>query len=120
MVERGRRKAPFMARSATADAQRLRKREQEMEQAFPTITPERIDELLATQDLTAEDTGLDYEQIQDIIKRDDQTQAIADAGGVANMAGGGIAAIRRPNAIPPESGPQPQGLENLKYYVTNT
>ena len=120
MAERGRRKAPFMARSATADAQRLRKREQEMEQVFPTVTPERIDEILATQDLTVEDTGLDYEQIQDIIKRDDQTQAIADAGGVANMAGGGIAAIRRPNAIPPESGPQPQGLENLKYYVTNT
>ena len=35
-------------------------------------------------------------------------------------AGGGIASIRRPGAIPPESGPQPQGLENLKYYVTNT
>ena len=35
-------------------------------------------------------------------------------------AGGGIAGIRRPGAIPPESGPQPQGLENLKYYVTNT
>ena len=35
-------------------------------------------------------------------------------------AGGGIAGIRRPNAIPPESGPNPQGLENLKYYVTNT
>ena len=35
-------------------------------------------------------------------------------------AGGGIAGIRRPNAIPPESGPQPEGLENLKYYVTNT
>jgi hypothetical protein len=33
---------------------------------------------------------------------------------------GGIAGIRRPEAIPPESGPQPQGLENLKYYVTNT
>ena len=35
-------------------------------------------------------------------------------------AGGGIAGIRRRGAIPPESGPQPQGLENLKYYVTNT
>ena len=35
-------------------------------------------------------------------------------------AGGGIAGIRRPNAIPPESGPNSQGLENLKYYVTNT
>jgi hypothetical protein len=33
---------------------------------------------------------------------------------------GGIAGVRRRGAIPPESGPQPQGLENLKYYVTNT
>ena len=45
-------------------------------------------------------------------------------GGIASIrrpyAGGGIAGIRRPGAIPPESGPQPQGLENLKYYVTNT
>jgi len=120
MAERGRRKAPFMARSTTADAQRLRKREQEMEQAFPTISPEEIDAMLKSQNLTVEDTGLGYEQIQDIVKESDQMQAIANAGGVANMAGGGIAAIRRPNAIPPESGPQPQGLENLKYYVTNT
>ena len=91
-----------------------------MEQAFPTTTPEKIDEILASQNLTVEDTGLDYGQIQDIIKRDSQMQAIADAGGVANMAGGGIAGILKPNAIPPESGPNPQGLENLKYYVTNT
>ena len=34
---------------------------------------------------------------------------IGIAGGVANMAGGGIAGIRRPWAIPPESGPMPQG-----------
>jgi len=38
MAERGRRKAPFMPQSATADAQRLKKREQEMEQAFPTMS----------------------------------------------------------------------------------
>jgi hypothetical protein len=120
MAERGRRKAPFMARSATADAQRLRKREQEMEQAFPTISPEEIDAMLKSQNLTVEDTGLGYEQIQDIVKESDQMQAIANAGGVANMAGGGIAGILKPDAIPPESGPNPQGLENLKYYVTNT
>ena len=42
------------------------------------------------------------------------------SGGRAYYMGGGIAGIRRPGAIPPESGPQPQGLENLKYYVTNT
>ena len=28
-------------------------------------------------------------------------------------AGGGIASIRRPNAIPPESGPNPQGLPSM-------
>ncbi len=120
MAERGRRMEPFMAQGEYADRLRRKKREQQREAAFPTVAPEVIDEILATQDLTVEDTGLDYGQIQDIIKREDQTQAIADAGGVANMAGGGIAGIRRPNAIPPESGPNSQGLENLKYYVTNT
>jgi len=39
----------------------------------------------------------------------DLMDKISAAGGVANMAGGGIASIRRPNAIPPESGPEPQG-----------
>ena len=32
------------------------------------------------------------------------------------FAGGGMAGIRRPSAIPPESGPQPQGLASLKKY----
>ena len=39
----------------------------------------------------------------------DLTDKISAAGGVANMAGGGIAGIRRPWAIPPESGPDPYG-----------
>jgi len=39
----------------------------------------------------------------------DLTDKISAAGGVANMAGGGIANVRRPNAIPPVSGPMPQG-----------
>jgi hypothetical protein len=34
------------------------------------------------------------------------------------MAGGGIASIRRPWAIPPESGPDPQGLASLNNYAT--
>ena len=35
---------------------------------------------------------------------------------------GGLISLkpRKPEALPPESGPNPQGLENLKYYVTNT
>ena len=120
MAERGRRKAPFMAQGEYADRLRRKKRMEEMERAFPTITPEEIDTMLKSQNLTVEDTGLNYGQIQDIVKENDQMQAIANAGGVANMAGGGIAGIRKPDAIPPESGPNPQGLENLKYYVTNT
>ena len=31
----------------------------------------------------------------------------------SQFAGGGIAAIRRPNAIPPKSGPNPQGLPSM-------
>ena len=65
-----------------------------------------------------EDLG--YRQLIEYMTDAEARDRIAEAGGVANMAGGGIAGIRRPEAIPPESGPQPQGLENLKYYVTNT
>jgi hypothetical protein len=48
----------------------------------------------------------------------DLMDKIGIAGGVANMAGGGIAGIRRPWAIPPESGPDPQGLASLNNYAT--
>ena len=34
-----------------------------------------------------------------------------------SYAGGGIAGIRRPWAIPPESGPDPQGLASMNNYV---
>ena len=37
-------------------------------------------------------------------------------GGRAGYMGGGIAGIRKPSAIPPESGPQSQGLDYLKKY----
>ena len=42
---------------------------------------------------------------------------IARAGGVSKMAGGGIAEIRRPSAIPPESGPTPYGLPSMLNHV---
>ena len=35
------------------------------------------------------------------------------SGGRAGYMGGGIAGIRRPNAIPPESGPTPYGLPSM-------
>ena len=37
-------------------------------------------------------------------------------GGRAGYMGGGVTGIRRPSAIPPESGPQSQGLASLKKY----
>ena len=111
MAERGRRMAPFMAQSKDADAQRLKKREQQMEQAFPTTSPQEIDEILKTQGITIQDFGMTYPQIQDFIKQDQQMQAIADAGGVANLAGGGIVGDK--SGPPPESGPNSQGLPSL-------
>ena len=38
--------------------------------------------------------------------------------GMDYFAGGGIAGIRRPWAIPPESGPNPQGLASINNYAT--
>jgi hypothetical protein len=101
-----------MARSATADAQRLRKREQEMEQAFPTTPVSQIDLTLQDAGLTQQETGMTYSELQDYIKRQSQMQAIADAGGVANMASGGIASLTR--TTPPERGPQYRGLDYLR------
>jgi hypothetical protein len=112
MAERGRRM--MIPQSATADAQRLKKREQQREQAFPTTSPQEIDEILKTQDMTIQDFGMTYPQIQDFIKQDQQMQAIADAGGVANLAGGGIAKEAGDSSgPPPEKGPMSQGLPGL-------
>ena len=115
MAERGRRMAPFMAQSKEADAQRLKKREQQMEQAFPTTSPQEIDEILKTQGMTIQDFGITYPQAQDFIKQDQQMQAIADAGGVANLAGGGIAkeAGDPSGAMLESMNPDSQGLPSL-------
>ena len=118
MAQRGRRM--MIPQSATADAQRLKKREQQMEQAFPTTSPQEIDEILKTQGMTIQDFGMTYPQIQDFIKQDQQMQAIADAGGVANLAGGGIAKEAGDSSgRPPESGPNSQGLPGLLKRVRN-
>ena len=43
----------------------------------------------------------------------DLMDKIGIAGGVANMAGGGMVGIRKPNALPPTGGPQSGGLPSL-------
>ena len=54
---------------------------------------------------------LGYRQLYNILFG--QPQA---SGGRAGYMGGGMTGIRRPSAIPPESGPQSQGLASLKKY----
>ena len=115
MAERGRRMAPFMPQSATADAQRLKKREEQMEQVYPTMSVPDINLALENVGLTQQETGMSYPELQDYIKRQSQMQAIADAGGVANMAGGGIAKMAgdRSGAMTKSMNPDSQGLSYL-------
>ena len=115
MAERGRRMAPFMAQSKAADAIRLKKRMGQMEQVFPTTSEQEINKILKDQNMTINDLGMTYPQIQDFIKQDQQFQAIADAGGVANLASGGRAGLSGGDTSgrPPESGPMSQGLRSL-------
>ena len=86
-----------------------------MEAIYPTLSPEKIDNLLKGVGRTIQDKpfygnyGIAQQMYKDSLKYAD----IAEFGGIAKMAGGGIAAIRRPNAIPPESGPTPQGLPSM-------
>ena len=114
MAERGRRMAPFMAKSKAADEIRLKNRMQQMEELYPTVAIPQIDIALQNAGLTQQETGMTYPELQDYIKRQSQMQAIADAGGVANMAGGGIAKMTGDRSgPPPESGPNSQGLQGL-------
>ena len=121
MAERGRRMAPFMAQGAprkdqlsVPEERRLKNRMQQMEEVYPTVAIPQIDLALQDAGLTQQETGMTYPELQDYIKRQSQMQAIADAGGVANMAGGGIAKMAGDRSgSPPESGPNSQGLQGL-------
>ena len=135
----------FLPQSATADAQRLKKREEEMKALYPqldmvNLSNKEIDQLLAAQGVYSPFTlgygmqqkqpgigdmkyneDLAYDEIRDVFRkgaeediRRQQMQSIADAGGVANLAGGGIAKLAGVDqGPPPESGPMSQGLQGL-------
>ena len=127
MAERGRRMAPFMAQGAprkdqygepmisVPDERRLKNRMQQMEEVYPTTPIPQIDLALENAGLTQQETGMTYPELQDYIKRESQMQAIADAGGVANMAGGGIAKMAgdRSGAMTRSMNPDSQGLSYL-------
>ena len=68
-----------------------------------------------------------YNEIRDLINKNidervqsQQMQNIATAGGIANLAGGGIAKLAGVSSgPPPESGPMSQGLQGLMKRVKN-
>jgi len=89
MAERGRRM--MIPQSATADKQRLKKRYEEMDEAVPTYSSQQIDKMLIDSNITREEMGMDDNQINKYIKN----QRVADAGGVSNLAQGGLADLMK-------------------------
>ena len=111
------------------------------------LSNERIDEILKEQNVfspftlgfgmqqmqpgigdTKYNEDVAYQEIRDLINQavdkdiqSQQFQNIADAGGVANLAGGGIAGLSGgvDQGPPPESGPNSQGLQGLMKRVKN-
>ena len=136
---------PLMAQSKEADAQRLKKREEERKALFPDLqfanpSNQEIDEILKEQGVFSPFTagfGMQrtqpgvgdmrynedaaYQEIRDLINKNideriqsQQMQNIATAGGIANLAGGGLAKLAGDRSgPPPEKGPMSQGLQGL-------
>ena len=83
------------------------------------LTPEKINKYLENQNLPVDET-VDILGGYDKILQDAGFGAIAEAGGVANLAGGGIAKQAGVSSGPaPEAGPNSQGLLSLKNRVRN-
>jgi hypothetical protein len=134
MAERGKRM--MIPQSVTADEQRLKQREEEMKALYPQYSDQELISMLEgagydpqdvinqktttriTPAVTSTLTGLD--QLRTVFQEQDALQRIADAGGIANLAGGGIAKLAGDSSgRPPESGPNSQGLQGLMKRVKN-
>ena len=113
--------APFLLEGKVRKAQDLLSMSPEERQAVNRASREDDISGLSSDFDTPRLEGVDEVDVEEVLKRV-QRKRMADEARrrEERKAGGGIAGIRKPDAIPPESGPNPQGLENLKYYVTNT
>ena len=130
MAERGRRM--MIPQSATADAQRQRERMEQMASLYPQYSDQQLISMIEDRGFNPQDiinqqttttritpavtstlTGLD--QLRTAFQEQDALQRIADAGGVANLASGGIAGLSGgdKSGPPPEKGPMSQGLPGL-------
>ena len=96
--------SPFM------QEKKQKNRYKEMNEMFPPYTPEGIQAMYPklSKQLNAEQ----YKELMEFFSDLDKKSYYADNFRM-EKAGGGIAGIRRPNAIPPESGPNPQGLPSM-------
>ena len=115
--------APFLLDSKVRQAQDMLRMKPEERQAinremieedfsglssdFDTPTLEGVDDV----DIEEVKERVLQERLADEARRREERKA---GGGIAGLSGG------IDEGPPPESGPNPQGLENLKYYVTNT
>ena len=115
--------APFLLDSKVRQAQDMLRMKPEERQAvnremieedfsglssdFDTPTLEGVDDV----DIEEVKERVLQERLADEVRRREERKA---GGGIAGLSGG------IDEGPPPESGPNPQGLENLKYYVTNT
>lgn len=84
-------------------------------QTMPMFTddieiPKSKEELDAEKELFFQERGT---SVSDLFEEEKEPEPFA-----LSFMGGGIVGIRKPNAIPPEKGPQPQGLDYLRYYGT--
>ena len=103
--------APFLLEGKVRKAQDLLSMSPEERQAVNRASREDFSGLDSDFD-TPTLEGVDEVDIEEVLKRV-QRKRMADEARrrEERKAGGGIAGIRKPDAIPPESGPNPQGLE---------
>jgi len=123
--------------STIADEGRRVRAMTEMRELNPLMSDQELLELLKSYNINPKDYDYTYtprnfpadtsskpltgfDNLRDFYQQQQATQNIADAGGVANLAGGGIAKIAGDSSgRPPVSGPNPQGLLSLKNRVRN-
>jgi len=129
--------AASVPQSVMADETRRLQAMREMKNLYPQYSDEDIIQIIKDSNLdpkdydytftpkTVEDKPLfpaamgvkpitGFDAVRDFLRQQDQMQAIADAGGVANLAGGGIAKLAGVDSgPPPSSGPNSQGLQGL-------
>ena len=115
--------APFLLDSKVRQAQDMLRMKPEERQAVNREMIEEDFSGLSSDFDTPTLEGVDDVDIEEVKKRVLQERLADEARRrEERKAGGGIAGLSGgiDEGPPPESGPNPQGLENLKYYVTNT